>query len=303
MLQRNMHCWPPHKGAPASQGAQTPPPTNLQKENNMNAITENTPSAAINPMLPLAGKKGLITGVANDKSIAFAVAKAVRALGADIAITYQNDKTAKYTQPLADALGARLFEKLDVTQPGSLESVIAKCGAEFGKIDFAIHSMAFCEADDLHGRVIDTSESGFDSAMNVSCHSFLRMAKALEPLMTEGGSLITMSYLGAERVVRNYGVMGIIKAALESAVRYMAYDLGPKGIRVFAVSPCPIMTRAASGIANFSQLLDSDAIKAPLGHTVTIEEVGALTAFLCTSGSSGMTGQTIYVDAGAHIVA
>jgi hypothetical protein len=122
MLQRNMHCWPPHKGAPASQGAQTPPPTNLQKENNMNAITENTPSAAINPMLPLAGKKGLITGVANDKSIAFAVAKAVRALGADIAITYQNDKTAKYTQPLADALGARLFEKLDVTQPGSLEA-------------------------------------------------------------------------------------------------------------------------------------------------------------------------------------
>ncbi|MDP3439464.1 MAG: enoyl-ACP reductase FabI [Azonexus sp.] len=269
----------------------------------MNAIIEKSPSTVATPGLPLAGKKGLITGIANDKSIAFAVAKAVRALGADIALTYQNDKTAKYTQPLAEALGARIFEKLDVTQPGSLESVIEKCGAEFGKIDFAIHSMAFCEAEDLHGRVIDTSEAGFDSAMNVSCHSFLRMAKALEPLMTEGGSLITMSYLGAERVVRNYGVMGIIKAALESAVRYMAYDLGPKGIRVFAVSPGPIMTRAASGIANFSQLLDSDAIKAPLGHTVTIEEVGALTAFLCTSGSSGMTGQTIYVDAGAHIVA
>lgn len=269
----------------------------------MNAITENIPSTTANTALPLAGKKGLITGIANDKSIAFAVAKAVRALGADIALTYQNDKTAKYTQPLAEALGARVFEKLDVTQPGSLESVIEKCGAEFGKIDFAIHSMAFCEANDLHGRVIDTSEAGFDSAMNVSCHSFLRMAKALEPLMTEGGSLITMSYLGAERVVRNYGVMGIIKAALESAVRYMAYDLGPKGIRVFAVSPGPIMTRAASGIANFNQLLENDAVKAPLGHTVTIEEVGALTAFLCTSGSSGMTGQTIYVDAGAHIVA
>jgi enoyl-[acyl-carrier protein] reductase I len=129
------------------------------------------------------------------------------------------------------------------------------------------------------------------------------MAKALEPLMINGGSLITMSYLGAERVVRNYGVMGIIKAALESAVRYMAYDLGPKGIRVFAVSPGPIMTRAASGITNFDKLLQSDAVKAPLGHTVSIEEVGALTAFLCTSGSSGMTGQTIYVDAGAHIVA
>jgi NAD(P)-dependent dehydrogenase (short-subunit alcohol dehydrogenase family) len=143
--------------------------------------------------------------------------------------------------------------KLDVSQPGSMEAVIEKVGTEFGQIDFAIHSMAFCNADDLHGRVIDTTEEGFDAAMNVSCHSFLRMAKALEPLMSEGGSLITMSYLGAERVVRNYGVMGIIKAALESAVRYMAYDLGPKGIRVFAVSPGPIMTRAASGITNFNQ--------------------------------------------------
>lgn len=255
------------------------------------------------PLLPLAGKKGLITGVANDKSIAFAVAKAIRELGGEIALTYQNEKTAKYTQPLADALGARLFERLDVSEPGCLEGVIAKCGEVFGEIDFAIHSMAFCNADDLHGRVVDTTEAGFDAAMNVSCHSFLRMAKALEPLMSHGGSLITMSYLGAERVVRNYGVMGIIKAALESAVRYMAYDLGPKGIRVFAVSPGPIMTRAASGIAHFDKLLEADAVKAPLGRTVTIDEVGALTAFLCTPGSSGMTGQTIYVDAGAHIVA
>lgn len=269
----------------------------------MNTISEHLSPMPDTLALPLAGKKGLITGVANDKSIAYAVAKAVRALGADIALTYQNEKTAKYTQPLAEALGARLFEKLDVAQPGSLEGVIEKCGAEFGQIDFAVHSMAFCQADDLHGRVIDTSEAGFDAAMNISCHSFLRMARALEPLMSEGGALITMSYLGAERVVRNYGVMGIIKAALESAVRYMAYDLGPKGIRVFAVSPGPIMTRAASGIANFDKLLEADAVKAPLGHTVTIDEVGALTAFLCTSGSSGMTGQTIYVDAGAHIVA
>ncbi len=265
-------------------------------------MSEQTTTAQ-NSLLPLAGKKGLVTGVANDKSIAYAVAKAIRDLGGEIALTYQNEKTAKYTQPLADALGARLFERLDVTEPGNLEGVIAKCGAEFGQIDFAVHSMAFCNADDLHGRVIDTTEAGFDAAMNISCHSFVRMAKALEPLMAHGGSLITMSYLGAERVVRNYGIMGVIKAALESAVRYMAYDLGPKGIRVFAVSPGPIMTRAASGIHNFNQLLEADADKAPLGRNVTIDEVGALTAFLCTPGSSGMTGQTIYVDAGAHIVA
>ena len=234
--------------------------------------------------LPLAGKKGLITGIANDKSIAFAVAKAIVAQGGEIAMTYQNDKTARYTQPLAEALDAKLFVKLDVAEPSSMETVVSQCGEAFGEIDFAIHSMAFCNAEDLHGRVIDASEAGFDAAMNVSCHSFLRMDKALEPLMGHGGALITMSYLGAERVVRNYGVMGIIKAALESAVRYMAYDLGPKGIRVFAVSPGPIMTRAASGIANFDKLLESDAVKAPLGRTVTIDEVGALTAFLCTAG-------------------
>jgi enoyl-[acyl-carrier protein] reductase I len=269
----------------------------------MTSLSETSAPAISNPLLPLAGKKGLITGIANDKSIAFAVAKAVRALGADVALTYQNDKTARYTQPLAESIGARLFVKLDVTEEGSLESAIEQCGKEFGEIDFAVHSMAFCNGDDLHGRVIDTSEAGFDAAMNISCHSFLRMAKALEPLMAHGGSLITMSYLGAERVVRNYGVMGIIKAALESAVRYMAYDLGPKGIRVFAVSPGPIMTRAASGITDFNKLLEADAVKAPLGRTVTIEEVGALTAFLCTPGSSGMTGQTVYVDGGAHIVA
>lgn len=166
-----------------------------------------------NPALPLAGKKGLITGIANDKSIAYAVAKAIVELGGEIAVTYQNDKTARYTQPLAEALGAKLFVKLDVAEPGCLEGVIAQCGETFGELDFAIHSMAFCNADDLHGRVIDATEEGFDAAMNVSCHSFLRMAKALEPLMAHGGSLITMSYLGAERVVRNYGVMGIIKAA------------------------------------------------------------------------------------------
>ena len=202
----------------------------------------------MNPIINLEGKVGLITGIANEKSISTGVAEACVQAGAKLVITYQNDKTAKYTQPLAEALGAKLFLKLDVAEPGCLEGVIAQCGEAFGELDFAIHSMAFCNAEDLHGRVIDATEEGFDAAMNVSCHSFLRMAKALEPLMAHGGSLITMSYLGAERVVRNYGVMGIIKAALESAVRYMAYDLGPKGIRVFAVSPGPIMTRLRFGL-------------------------------------------------------
>ena len=251
----------------------------------------------------LAGKSGLVTGIANDKSIAYAVARAARALGAEIAITYQNDKTAKYTAPLAENLEAKVFEKLDVTEDGSLENVVAKCTEAYGKLDFVIHSMAFCNAVDLHGRVVDASLEGFNQAMSVSCHSLLRMAKAFEPIMPAGGTIVTMSYLGAERVVRNYGLMGIIKAALESAVRYMAYDLGPKGIRVFAVSPGPIMTRAASGINNFNALLEADAAKAPLGRTVTIDEVGTLTAFLCTAAASGMTGQTVYVDAGAHIVA
>ena len=260
-------------------------------------------SAPRDPALPMAGKKGLITGIANDKSIAYAVAKSLRALGAEIAITFQNDKTAHYTQALAEELGAALFIPLDVTQPQGIEGAVQRCAERFGTLDFAIHSMAFCNGDDLHGRVIDSSEAGFDAAMNISCHSFLRLAKALEPVMPAGGALITMSYLGAERVVRNYGVMGIIKAALESAVRYMAYDLGPRNIRVFAVSPGPILTRAASGIGHFDELLQHDAATAPLRRTVTTEEVGALTAFLCGPGASGMTGQTIYVDAGAHVVA
>lgn len=269
----------------------------------MNAVTEKTTFTAADPLKPLSGKKGLITGIANDHSIAYAVGCAACAAGAELAVTYQNEKTATYTRPLAEALDAKLFVKLDVAEAGAIESVVEQAASALGRLDFVIHSMAFCGAADLHGRVIDASADGFAQAMNISCHSFLQMARAAEPHMIHGGSIITMSYLGAERVVRNYGLMGVIKAALESAVRYMAYDLGPKGIRVFAVSPGPIMTRAASGISNFNELLEHDAREAPLGRTVSIEEVGALTAFLCSPAASGMTGQTIFVDAGAHIVA
>ena len=251
----------------------------------------------------LQGKKGLVVGIANEHSIAWGCARAFHATGADLAITWLNDKARPHVQPLAERLEASIQMPLDVEQPGQLEAVFDAIRAQWGRLDFVLHSIAFAPAADLHGRVVDCSREGFARAMDISCHSFLRMARLAEPLMQQGGSLMTMSYLGADEVIDNYGLMGPVKAALESSVRYMATELGPKGIRVFAVSPGPIMTRAASGIANFNTLLENDAEKAPLGRTVTIDEVGALTAFLCTSGSSGMTGQTIYVDAGAHIVA
>ena len=256
-----------------------------------------------NTNLPLIGKKGIITGIANDKSIAYAAAKSIVEQGGEVIITYQNDKTAQYTRHLAEELGAKQFIKLDVTSEESLINSVKACEEEFGTIDFLIHSMAYCTASDLHGRVVDSSPDGFSMSMHISCYSFIHMGKLFEPIMNKGGSMITMSYLGAEKVVQNYGVMGVIKAALESAVRYMANDLGVDGVRVFAVSPGPIMTRAASGIQDFNQLIEHDIEKSPLHRTVTAEEVGSLTSFLCSPGASGMTGQTIYVDAGAHIVA
>lgn len=254
-------------------------------------------------IINLEGKVGLITGIANDKSIAFGAAKACRAAGAELAVTYQTEKTRSFTQPLVDGLPAGLFLPCDVTQPGSLEAVFAEVERKYGKLDFVVHSMAFAPALDLHGHLVDVSLDGFSRSMDISVHSFIRMAKLAAPLMREGGSLMTMTYLGADRVVENYGLMGLCKAALESATRYLAHELGEKGIRVYAISPGPMLTRAASGISHFDELMQKAVDRAPLHRLATPNEVGNLAAFLASSAAGGMTGSTIYVDAGYHIEA
>ncbi|WP_207458189.1 enoyl-ACP reductase FabI [Azospirillum sp. SYSU D00513] len=250
----------------------------------------------------LAGKKALVIGIANEHSIAYGCARAFRAWGADVAVTYLNAKAEKYVRPLAEGLGAELILPLNVQQEGELEAVFAAVEKQWGKVDIVLHSIAFCSMEDLHGRVTDCSRDGFLAAMDVSCHSFIRMARLAEPLMTEGGSLFCMSYFGAERVVDHYGVMGPVKAALEASTRYLAAELGAKGIRVHAISPGPIATRAASGIDHFDELLAKAAERAPTHKLVTIEEVGFSTAFLATDAARGITGDVTYVDGGYNIV-
>ncbi|MBE2257786.1 MAG: enoyl-ACP reductase FabI [Candidatus Accumulibacter sp.] len=253
---------------------------------------------------PLTGKKGVILGIANDQSIAWGCAQAFRGLGAELSITYLNEKSRKFTEPLAAALDVspELYLPCDVREDGQLESVFATIGRQWGRLDFALHSIAFAPREDLHGRVTDCSRDGFLMAMDVSCHSFIRMARLAEPLMTDGGALFTMSYFGAEKVVENYNVMGPVKAALEATSRYLAAELGPKGIRVSPVSPGPIKTRAASGIGRFDELMDKAAARAPSRLLVTIEDVGMATAFLATDYAKLITGDTIYVDGGYHVV-
>jgi enoyl-[acyl-carrier protein] reductase I len=251
---------------------------------------------------PLAGKKGLVTGIANDQSIAYGCAKAFKLHGADVAITYLNEKARPYVEPLARELEAPIFMPLDVRQEGSLEAVFHSIKETWGRLDFAVHSMAFAPKEDLHGRVVDCSREGFLMAMDVSCHSFIRMARLAEPLMTEGGTLFTMSYYGAHKVVEHYNLMGPVKAALEATGRYLAYELGAKGIRVHIISPGPLKTRAASGIKDFDELLVDAAAKAPARQLVTIDDVGIATAALSADGARLITGETIYVDGGLHIV-
>ncbi|MGZ9092113.1 MAG: enoyl-ACP reductase FabI [Rhodoplanes sp.] len=250
----------------------------------------------------LAGRKALIVGIANDQSIAYGCAKAFRAAGADLALTWLNDKARPHVEPLAVELGAEITAPLDVSKAGELEALFAMITARWARLDLLVHSIAFAPKADLQGGLLDCSAEGFAKAMDISCHSFVRMARLSAPLMTEGGAMFAMSYLGANRVVPNYNVMGPVKAALEAACRYLAYELGPKGIRVHPISPGPLKTRAASGLKDFELMLNEAASKAPLGELIDIMDVGWTCAYLATPFAHRLTGDTVYVDSGANIV-
>ncbi len=248
-------------------------------------------------LFSLKGKKGLIVGIANKDSIAYGCAKHMRDAGAELAITYLNEKSEKYVRPLAEEVEASIIMPCNVQTEGELEAVFAEIEQKWGKLDFLVHSIAFASKDDLHGRLVDCSLDGFQLAMDVSCHSLLRMTKLAEPLMKDGGSIISMSYLGAERAVENYAAMGPVKAALESSTRYLAYELNTKGIRVNCVSPGPIMTRASSGIKDFDKLISSVTDRIP-NYQIGPDEVGAVSTFLVTDASKSLTGNVYYVDNG-----
>ena len=250
----------------------------------------------------LKGKKALVTGIANDQSIAWGCAKAFRAFGADLAITYLNDKAKPHVEPLAKEVETSIFMPLNLQIEGQLEAVFDTIREKWGKLDICLHSIAFAPKEDLQGRVVDCSKVGFLLAMEISCWSFIRMAKLAEPLMKDGGTLSTMTYYGSEMVVENYNMMGPVKAALESATRYLAAELGPKGIRVHAISPGPLKTRAASGITDFDELIQKAQSKAPARSLVSIDDVGVAVAFLSMDGAKLITGETLYVDGGYHII-
>jgi len=247
-------------------------------------------------------KKALVVGIANDSSIAYGCAKAFAELGAKLAITYLNDKAKDYVAPLARELGAEILAPLDVSRPGELEALFDRIRTQWGRLDLLVHSIAFAPKEDLQGGLLDCSAEGFAKAMDVSCHSFVRMARLAAPLMTEGGAMFAMSYHGAQKVVPNYNVMGPVKAALEASCRYLAYELGPKDIRVHAVSPGPLKTRAASGLKDFDLLLNEAEQRAPLGELIDITDVGYSVAYLATPYARRVTGSTLYVDGGLNIM-
>lgn len=266
----------------------------------MALMSTDTPSL---PHLLLAGKKALIIGIANESSIAYGCAKAFRDLGADVAITYQNDKARPFVEPIALELGADLCLPLDVTQTDQLDKLFDTIERQWGRIDLLVHSIAFAPKADLQDGLLNSSAEGFAKAMDISCHSFLRLARKAVPLMTEGGCLFAMSYHGANKVVPNYNLMGPVKAALESACRYLAYELGPQKIRVHAISPGPIQTRAASGLKEFDVLLAHAVSTSPIGEPVDVMDVGMTCAYLASPYARHLTGSTVYVDGGINIMA
>jgi enoyl-[acyl-carrier protein] reductase I len=259
-------------------------------------MTLNSPQPILNDM------KALVTGIANEHSIAYGCAKAFHELGAKLAITYLNDKTKPYVEPLATALDAPIFMPLDASRHSELEAVFERIDKEWGSLDILVHSIAWAPKDDLQGGLLNCSSEGFASAMDISCHSFVRMARLAAPLMKNGGTMLTMSYHGANKVVPNYNVMGPVKAALEACARYLAYELGPQGIRVHAISPGPLKTRAASGLKDFELLLNEAAQRAPLGELVDIMDVGYTCAFLATPYARRLSGETLYIDGGVNIM-
>ena len=250
----------------------------------------------------LSGQKALVVGIANEHSIAYGCARAFREQGAEVAITYLNDKTRPYVEPLARELGAELLLPLDVSKPGELETVFDAIQQRWGELHTLVHAIAFAPREDLHGRLVDCSAAGFSIAMDISCHSFIRMARLAAPLMRDGGTLFTMSFHGAQKVVSHYNVMGPVKAALEASCRYLAWELGRQQIRVHAISPGPLRTRAASGLKDFDQLVDEAARRAPLGQLADIGDVGQLCAYLASPYGRHLTGDTLYLDAGVHLM-
>ncbi|TKD25214.1 enoyl-ACP reductase FabI [Rhodobacter capsulatus] len=254
-------------------------------------------------MFSLEGQKALVVGIANEHSIAFGIARALRAQGADLAVTWLNDKAEPHVRPLAEELGAEIMMPLDVAEPDQLAAVFERIEDHWGRLDTLVHSIAFAPRADLHGRVVDCSAGGFALAMDTSVHSFLRMIHLAEPLMTEGGTCLSVSFFGSTRVVRHYNLMGPVKAALESAVRYAAAELGEKGIRVHALSPGPLATRAASGIDHFDEMMAEAAERAPTHHLATIEDIGAMAAFLAAPEAKNLTGGIHEIDGGYSITA
>jgi len=255
------------------------------------------------PQPVLKDRKALVVGIANDNSIAYGCAQAFAELGANLAVTYLNEKSCPYVEPLAKNVGAEIFMPLDVAKPGELEAVFERIGSQWGRLDLLVHSIAFAPKADLQGGLLDCSAEGFAQAMDISCHSFVRMAKLAAPLMDEGGAMFAMSYHGAQKVVPNYNVMGPVKAALEASCRYLAHELGPKGIRVHAVSPGPLKSRAASGLKDFDLLLNEAVERSPVGELADILDVGFAVAYLATLYARRITGSTLCVDGGGNIMA